>query len=169
MNIALPYRFNTGDQSGVILKGICILTGLILIPGLYKFLIYAPNPVSALGIVGIGGLLTCFAYVVVKRLRGATGEITKNQVVIKPSRFLGIASNAPEGCFGLDQFSSLLVQRIAFAGNRFSPHERVFLMGKNGTPNILIARTRKGAGMTLGRELSELLGLSVSETIAPYI
>jgi hypothetical protein len=166
--VTLPYAFETGSVSKLILKGICVLAGIVVIPGLIKFLAIAPNPVAAFGIACIGGMLFHFGYVVVKQLCGATGTITKQELLIKPNRFLGMASKEPEGRFALDQFYGLLVKRIAFAGNRYSPHERVLLMGKENTPNILIARTRGGAGITLGRELAALLNFPIEERIAPY-
>jgi hypothetical protein len=168
MTVSLPYAFDTGSKSKVILNGICVLAAIVVIPGLIKFLVVAPNPVAALGIACIGGFLFYFGYVVVKQLCGATGMITREEILIKPNRFLSIASKEPEGRFALGQFYGLLVKRIVFAGNRYSPHERVLLMGKENTPNILIARTRKGAGIALGRELGALLNLPMEERISPY-
>jgi hypothetical protein len=168
MAVTLPYAFDTSSMSKVILKGTCVLVGIVVIPGLIKFLIIAPNPVAALGIAGIGGFLSYFGYVVVKRLRGATGVITREEILIKPNRFLGMASKEPEGRFALGQFHGLLVERIAFAANSYSPHERVLLLGKENTPDIVIARTRKEAGVTLGRELGTLLNLPIEERIASY-
>jgi hypothetical protein len=44
----------------------------------------------------------------------------------------------------------------------------VILAGKEGTPDILIARTDHDAGCVLGRELAAALGLPYQEESAPY-
>ena len=46
--------------------------------------------------------------------------------------------------------------------------ERVSLAGKNGTPDILIARTDLDAGRAMGRELAAVLNLPFEETLASY-
>jgi hypothetical protein len=48
------------------------------------------------------------------------------------------------------------------------PHERVSLVGKSGTPDILVARTDRDAGRTLGNELATALKLPYQEQAAPY-
>jgi hypothetical protein len=48
------------------------------------------------------------------------------------------------------------------------PHERVRLIGNDGTPDILIARTQRGAGVTLARELASDLKLAFEEVSLPY-
>ena len=54
-------------------------------------------------------------------------------------------------------------------GTAYGPrrHERVCLVGSAGTPDILIARTELDAGISLGRELANVLGLSYQEQVAP--
>jgi hypothetical protein len=99
MAVTLPYAFDTSSMSKVILKGICVLVGIVVIPGLIEFLIIAPNPMAALGIACIGGFLSYFGYVVVKHLCGATGVITREEIFIKPNGFLGMACKEPEGRF----------------------------------------------------------------------
>ena len=48
------------------------------------------------------------------------------------------------------------------------PHERVLLIGQEGTPDILVARTDHDAGRSLGNQLALALKLSYQEQVAPY-
>jgi len=48
------------------------------------------------------------------------------------------------------------------------PHERIWLVGKNGTPDILIARTQREAGRALAKEFGAVLALPVEEKRKPY-
>jgi hypothetical protein len=44
----------------------------------------------------------------------------------------------------------------------------VCLVGNKGTPDILVARTHRDAGRTLGNELATVLKLPYQEQLAPY-
>ena len=48
------------------------------------------------------------------------------------------------------------------------PHERIWLVGKDGRPDILVARTQREAGKALAREFGAVLALPVEETRQPY-
>ena len=48
------------------------------------------------------------------------------------------------------------------------PHERIWLVGKNGTPDILIARTQREGGRALAKEFGAVLALPVEEKREPY-
>ena len=48
------------------------------------------------------------------------------------------------------------------------PHERIWLIGRDGAPDVLVARTQREAGRMLGRELGAALVLAVEERREPY-
>jgi hypothetical protein len=48
------------------------------------------------------------------------------------------------------------------------PHERIWLVGNDAAPAVLIARTEREAGRAVGREFAGALGLPVQETREPY-
>jgi hypothetical protein len=168
MKIALPYAFDTSKTGKLMIYGVVGLLAIVVIPGLIKFLFIAPNTVGLIGVFCIGGMLAFFGYILVKRLGGATGTITKQEIVVMPTTFWGVKSNEPERRFPLTQFRGVLVEQILWAADRFSPHERVSLKGKEDCPAILIARTERQAGLILGRELGVLLDLPVEERLSSY-
>jgi hypothetical protein len=51
---------------------------------------------------------------------------------------------------------------------QIQPHERVCLVGRKGTPDILIARTDRNAGRTVGNELAAAMKLPYEEQVVPY-
>jgi len=84
---------------------------------------------------------------------------------------LGIALPGPKGAYTLDRFSAV---RVEFRSGpsapdiqRDGPNELVWLVGKPGTPDIVLARTDDRAGRALGREFGALLKLPVEEVGAP--
>ena len=54
---------------------------------------------------------------------------------------------------------------------RGGPHERIYLVGKDGTPDILIARTNRNDddyGISAGQQFGRLLNLPCEERHMPY-
>ncbi|MEA2712900.1 MAG: hypothetical protein QOK27_861, partial [Gemmatimonadales bacterium] len=73
----------------------------------------------------------------------------------------------------ISQFQAVRVERVPNPIGipieiQIKPHERVYLVGKMGTPDILIARTHLDAGRTLGNELSTAMKLPYQEQDFPY-
>lgn len=114
--------------------------------------------------------LAWFARVVIHNLSALVGTITAEAVEVQPARLLGMRFPGPRGRFALQRFRAVRVERI-FGPLRATHlprwHERVSLLGVASTPDILIARTELGAGIRLGRELANLLGLEYEEETAP--
>ena len=135
---------------------------LIVVPGLVYMLLIKRSLAGAAQIVGLGMLIALFGYVVFSRLGGAAGRITRDAVVIEPVSFLGFPLPGPSGRVPIAQFASVRVDRIARRiDTRPSTrrHERVWLAGKAGVRDILIARTANEQGFALGRSLAETLHL----------
>lgn len=164
----LPYAFDTGDVARKLIPGLSSLTAIVVGFGLIKFLFVVPSIPAALGIIVIGGMLSAFCYIIIKKLGGASGTISHSEIVVTPHVFFGIASDSAAGTFAITRFQSLLVEEMLWAAQRYSPHERVSLVSKDQALDILIARTQRGAGLTLARELGALLNLRVEEKQMPY-
>ena len=104
-----------------------------------------------------------FTQLFIRFQTGSVGTLSSDRVVIEPNALLGIALPGPKGTYTLDRFSALRVEfrsgpaRPDVQGG--GPNELVWLVGKPGTPDIVLALTEDGAGRTVGREFGALLKL----------
>jgi hypothetical protein len=170
MAVTLPYQFDTSGAIRLILGGVLGLLALVVVPGILYSLFISHSIAAAVQLALIGTLAAWFGWVVVRNLSASVGTITTEAVVVRPPRFYGIQLPGPAGQFPLRQFRAIRVERI------FGPlwtaqlprwHERVSVLGAAGTPDILIARTERNAGLSLGQELATLLALEYEQVIAP--
>lgn len=168
MAVSLPYQFDTSDTPKVILRGVLGLLLLVIVPGILYSLL-TDHPAAGLQLLLIGGLTIYFGYRFLGGLEASRGTVTADAVVVEPGTLYGIRLSGPAGRFPVQQFKAVRVQCITapFRAQGRS-HERVLLAGRDGTPDILIARTALGAGRSLGRELAAALGLTYDEETAPY-
>jgi hypothetical protein len=168
MTVTLPYEFDTIGIVKVILKGAMALLVVVVVPGILYSLFVSHSVAATVQLLLIGALVAYFGRLFFRNLSGSLGTITTNTVVVQPSRFYGIRMAGPAGTFPLQQFQAVRVERIfGPIGLQARWHERVCLMGRNGTPDILIARTELDAGMVLGHELATLLQLPYQEEVVP--
>jgi hypothetical protein len=168
MTVTLPYEFDTIGIVKVILKGAMALLVVVVVPGILYSLLVSHSTAATVQLLLIGALVTYFGTLFFKNLPGALGTITTSTVVVRPSRLYGIRMAGPVGTFSLQQFKAVRVERILGArGVQARWHERVCLMGRDGTPDILVARTALDAGMVIGRELATLLQLPYQAEIVP--
>ena len=121
----------------------------------------------------IAGIAAYFGRLFLRNLTGSVGTITADAVVVQPGQLLGIRLAGPAGRFPVSQFQAVRVERIPNPigipiETQIRPHERVCLVGKAGTPDILIARTHLDAGRTVGNELATALKLPYQEQLVPY-
>jgi hypothetical protein len=163
MALTLPYAFDTTKSGKLILKGTMFIQALMSIELPY-FFIFEPYKLINFGLVSV--VLLSLGVFIFKRIGGAFGTITDREITVGPSVLWGIRSTSPEGRFPLTQFRCIRVAIIAAGRN--GPHERVCLVGRDGTPDIEFARTQQKEGIALGHALGALIGLSVEETRAPY-
>jgi hypothetical protein len=171
MPVALPYQFDTSPVVKVILRGVVGLLLLVVVPGVLYSLIFSRNILAAVQLLLFGGAVIYFGRLILKNLEGSHGAISADAVVVSPAMLCGIALSGPAGRFPINQFKAVRVQFISAPLDvqvQGREHERVYLLGKDGTPNILVARTELEAGRSLGRELSVALNLSYEEERAPY-
>lgn len=172
MSLSFPYRFDSSAIPKIIFKGMVVVLLIIFFPGLITLgsQLFAGEPVDNIvmtvtAIVLNAGLVTGFGLLIFKKLGGCSGEITQDSVTVAPVTMMGITAEAPTGTFALRNFKALKLEHIQ---GKKGPHERITLIGFDGTPDIRIAATRRGAGTALAADLAQLLKLPVEEVQAPY-
>lgn len=169
MAITLPYRFDTSGVWRTILKGAFALNGVLLV-GILVAVLIQHQPLKAVGLAVMELVVFGFTRVFVKFQTGSAGTLTADRVVIEPNVLLGIPLPGPKGTYTLDHFAAVRVElrsRPVGTGAQGGPHELVWLVGKPGTPDIVLALTKSRAGQAVGRELAALLALEVEEVGAP--
>lgn len=167
MPVALPYRFDTSPVVKLILRGVLLLLLVVVVGVVYSLV--SQNYVAAAQLLLIALIAIYFGRRFLQNLTASHGTITSDAIVVEPATLYGIRLHGPSGRFPLHALSAVKVERISpHEWVQGGPHERVSLARKDGTPDILIARTSRDAGRTLGRDLAAALGLPYQEAGAPY-
>lgn len=170
MAITLPYEFDTSRVVKLILRGVFGLLLVVLLGILYSLLV-SHSMAATIQLLVVAAIVTYFGSLFLRNLTGSQGTITADALVIQPGQLFGIQLASPAGRFPISQFQAVRVDRIPNPigiDTQLQPHERVCLVGKKGTPDILIARTDREAGRTLGNELATALKLPYQEQVLPY-
>jgi hypothetical protein len=164
----LPFHFDTAGVVTTIVRGVAALLCVLVAGVLYSALVSgrmaaaAGLLVVALGVVWLGRIMLA-------NLEGTRGVITRQGVVVHPGGVYGMRMAGPAGTFPLRQFRQVRVDRVLPSADMQSRgHERVVLVGNEGTPEILLVRADLDAGRTLGRDLAAALNLPFDERLAPY-
>ena len=166
--VLLPYRFDTSRVWRTILNGAFVLAAVILAGLLYR-LLASRDAVAVLQLALIGAIIAYFIRLFVRYQSGSIGTITADRVVIQPNTLHGIRLPGPHGEYAISRFSSVRVELMSGATLvQGGAHERIWLVGKDGAPDILIARTQREAGRALAKEFGTVLALPVEETREPY-
>lgn len=168
MAVSLPYRFDTSPVIKLILRGVLGLL-LVVIAGMLYSLLVTHDRVAAVQLLLVTVIILCFGRLFLRNLETSRGTIDRDQVLVDPVRLYGVRLHGSAGRFPLGRFQAVRVERMLppeFAQGR--SHERVVLLGTEGTPDILLARTSDDAGRVLGRELATVLGLKYEEERRPY-
>ena len=158
MAVVFPHEFDTSDVWRTIIKGVFALNTVIIAALLYSVLISHQWVVVA-QLALIEALLLVFARVCVRFQSGSIGTLRADRVVIQPNKLLWFKLPGPEGTYRLDRFSAIRVESSAGplgTSVPTRPYEVVWLSGRPGTPDIVLARTEKGAGEVVGREFGAL-------------
>jgi hypothetical protein len=165
---ALPYAFSTASTGLIILKSMAALQAILLL-GVLDAVFVSQSLWKLMGVLVCLVFVTGFGVIIFKKLAGGAGTITATDVTVAPSKFLFLTSDGPSGRFDLVSFKAVRVEIIKMSTRPNSgPHERVYLAGREGTPDILVAHTRRGAGIGWAGALGRLLRLPVEERAAPY-
>ena len=168
MAVTLPYEFDTSRVVKLIMRGVLGLLLVVLLGVLYSLLV-SHSTAAIIQLMLIAAIATYFGRLFLRNLTGSLGTITADAVVVQPGQLYGIRLAGPAGRFPISQFQAVRVERVPNPiGMQIQPHERVCLVGKTGTPDILIARTDRGAGRTVGNELATALKLPYQEEVVPY-
>jgi hypothetical protein len=167
--ITLPYRFDTSSVWHTILKGAFGLNALLTFCILFTVLV-SHELAKAVGLAVIELVMLCFTRVFVRFQEGSVGTLSADRVVIEPNVLLGGPLPGPKGTYPLDRFSAV---RIELRSGPIGPgvqggaNELVWLVGKPGTPDIVLARTEDRVGRAVGQDFGALLRLPVEEVGAP--
>ena len=163
--ITLPYEFDTTRVTKLILKGLIWFELVVVVPGILYSVVGTGNRPGALLLFVIGCMAAFFGSLVAKHLEGSVGTITANDVVVSRGKVLGLRIPGPSGRFSLHPFGSVRVYMSSgpvSTDETGGPHERIYLVGRDGAPDILIARTNRNDadyGMSAGMQFGRLLNL----------
>jgi hypothetical protein len=167
--MTLPYQFDSSGVVSTILRGVLALLVLVVVPGIVYSLFVSHSTAAAVQLLLIAAVIAWFGKLFLGNLTGSRGTITGDAVVVERVRLYGIRLAGPEGRFTVGQFEAVRVEQSSGPmGVEGRPHARVCLAGKDGIPDILIARTTPEAGRTLGGELAAALGMPCREEQVPY-
>jgi hypothetical protein len=165
---SLPFRFDTAGVVTSIVRGIGALFCVLAVGVLYLTFVRR-DFASAGGLLLVSAGVLLFARVVLGNLEGTRGVLTRDSVVLQRGSVFGMRTAGPTGTFPLGRFKEVRVDRVLPSADTSSHgHERVVLVGKEGTPEILLARSDLDAGRVLGRDLAAALELPFDERLAPY-
>jgi hypothetical protein len=167
VSVTLPYEFDTSPVVKIILRGVLGLLFLVVIPGILYSVFFTHDWAVVVELGFIGAVVVYVGTLFGRNLTSTTGIISKEVVVIWPVTIFGIRLSGPEGRYSIAQFRVVRVESISAAAST-RQHERVSLVGGDGAPNILVARTENHAGKALGRSLASALDLEYEEKVAPY-
>jgi hypothetical protein len=145
----------------------------VVLLGIIYSLIVSHDRTAVLALLVSTAMLAYFGRLFLRNLIGSVGTITADSVSVESPCVAGFRLAGPAGSFPLRQFLAVRVERVTNPigipiETQVGPHERVLLIGQQGTPDILIARTERDAGRTLGNELAIALKLPYQEQVAPY-
>ena len=169
MAITLPYEFDTSPVVKIVVRGVLGLLIVVVVPGILYSAFVTHDWVAVAGLGFISVAVGYFGTLFGRHLTSTSGIISKEVVVIWPVTLYGLRLSGPEGRFSMAQFRAVRVESISTGANAQSgQHERVYLVGRSGAPDILVARTENYAGKTLGRDLAAALDIEYEERAAPY-
>jgi len=167
--IALPYRFDTTSVWHTILKGAFGMNALLVLCILFTVLGSHEVP-KAIGLVVMELVVLYFTRVFLRFQEGSVGTLSSDRVEIEPNVVLGVPLPGPKGTYMLERFSAV---RVEFRpgpispGVRGGPNELIWLVGRPGTPNVVLARTEDRAGGAVGQAFGALLRLPAEEVGKP--
>jgi hypothetical protein len=171
-SVTLPYRFDTSRIWRTILTAMVALEAVILAGVLYGLLASRAADVMV-PLVASAAILAFFISKFFRFPSGSIGTITADHVVVRRGTLFGIALPGPQGEYAIDRFSAVRVELMSGPAGlhdvmQGGPHERIWLIGKEAAPAVLIARTEREAGRALGKRFGAVLGLPVREMREPY-
>jgi len=174
MSISLPYQFDTSRLGRIVLKAMVYLQLVLLFSLVIKLILSPGDRIIAVPVLLTSAVAAYLGIRIFRYAGGAKGVITERDVVVEPSVLYGLKATGPEGRFPLAGFKSVRIEwmpRVADPGEQTTSgdNERIYLAGKDGTPDILVASVTDESGRTFARELAAVLSLPVEERPAPGV
>lgn len=169
--ITLPWQFDTTSVWHTILKGAFALNGVLIVGIAVKLI--SGKWLEAGGVSLIGIVVAGFTVILYRFQRGSRGTVFADHVVALSNAVAGIPLPGARGEYSIERFRAVRVEywsgRPSTDPNMGKAHEDIWLVGKPGTPDIVIAQTDEGAGGQVGRQFGALLRLPVEETGKPIV
>jgi hypothetical protein len=167
--VTLPYAFDTSGTVGVILRGVVALLLGVVVPGIVFVALVRQNVAETGALVFIGIFVIVLGRLVLGQLEGTKGIVSADAVTVEPASLFGMRMAGPSGRFPVNRFERVRVERVPDSGTvQTVAHERVKLIGMEGTPDVLIARTTHGEGKSVERELAAALRLPYENRLEAY-
>jgi hypothetical protein len=167
--MVLPWTFDTTSVWHTILKGAFAVNAILLVAILVKALMQ--RWLEAAGVGVFEAVVAGFTVIFLRHQEGSRGTLFPDRLEIEPNAVLGVPLPGPRGVYPLTQFRGVQVEfrpgAVSTSPNAAGPHELVWLLGAQGVPNVVLARTQNREGGGVGRQLGTLLGIPVEEVGAP--
>jgi hypothetical protein len=172
VGVTVPFRFDTTYIGTLVFRAAAWLDGILLLGLVGKLLV--GDPFTAVGIAFLCLFVGGFGLVIFRKAGGSVGTLTLFEVTVEPARLYGFTAEGPRGRFPTTHFGSICVEwrpRVSRPGVQMSAgiNERIILVGREGTPDIEIARLTDESGRAFARELGGLLSLPVEERPGPGV
>lgn len=168
--MTFPHRFDTTEALRKVVRFGLALVGVLTAGILYSLLVSRDYVVAA-QLAVIIAMLAWFASLVMQHGGGSVGVLTREAVTVERGPvMLGMRFAGPQGRFAIDAFECIRLEQASGpvdASIQGGPHGRIYLAGKAGTPDVLIARVQ-GVGVEAAQEFADALGLRLYDTRTPY-
>ena len=169
MTITLPYHFDTTTSFRTVVKGGTAL-GMLVIAGMAHSLLISHDYIVVLQLAFVGAMVFGMTCLFLALAHGSIGMLTTREVIVEQAPALfGLRFPGPSGRFALDRFSAVRLEEASGPVRpsvNAGPHSRIYLVGKTGSPDVLIARTTSTGG-TEAEQFAAALGLPL-QRVATY-
>ena len=169
MSITLPFEFDTSGLVVKVLRAVVAFQLFFAAAAAYA-LVSGRDPLVTVGLLASALIAFYVGPRFFRALSVSRGTITSTAVTVRPVHLYGIRLAGVEGTFPIELFRTVRVERVSAsieAGG--GTYARVYLVGGDAAPDILIAQTGTlDEGRAFGRSLAATFALPVEERSAPY-
>jgi hypothetical protein len=171
MIVTVPYKFDTTRTLRNVVRAMVGLHVVVILPGMLYAMFGQHNLWGAIGLLLISGIALYLGKQILK-MRAFVGIINKNAIVLQEAKQFGVALTGPAETYPIEHFSSVLVEIVSGVGYGEPPDgptfTRISLIGKSGTPAIVVECRPFPEGKDFGAALATTLGLPYQEKLAPH-